>query len=265
MESKQLWMRIKEPIDLYELRNAIYMRGDTPKDFLDDAFWNLSTLGQKSPNDKEMMTRALASVFARTCAFENTFKLGDMGVVNAYCSKFPFDRCTYCHQKIEDGCKCTWYRDRSIKPTRAEPSPEQLQWTFQQFMEHNEIMYGSKNRAVGLQATIDRLGQEINEAKRVLFIDSRSLEVPQQEIRRRIAFEFADIRAWTFSVANVIRLEPQKFEMELESRYAGNCHRCNMRPCMCGCYHLHPRDGVRAAVSSGIPIAETRTLDTHTT
>lgn len=87
---------------------------------------------------------------------------------------------------------------------------------FQQVMEDT---YGARDRARGVPASIAWLTEEVGEL-------AQSLRKGNQADR---AHEFADVLAWTFSLANQAGIDLE----EAVDRYAHGCPKCQDTPCHC--------------------------------
>ncbi len=87
---------------------------------------------------------------------------------------------------------------------------------FQQVM---EATYGHRDRHRGIQASLAWLIEEVGEL-------SQSLRKGDHDDR---AHEFADVLAWTFSLANQAGVD---LEAALQ-RYANGCPKCGTVPCHC--------------------------------
>jgi NTP pyrophosphatase (non-canonical NTP hydrolase) len=87
---------------------------------------------------------------------------------------------------------------------------------FQQIMEDT---YGGRDRARGVSASLAWLTEEVGELAQSL----RKGDSDQQE------HEFADVLAWTFSLANQAGVD---LETAVD-RYAHGCPKCATVPCHC--------------------------------
>ena len=87
---------------------------------------------------------------------------------------------------------------------------------FQQVMENT---YGARDRARGVPASIAWLTEEVGELAQSL---RKGNEADQTH-------EFADVLAWTFSLANQAGID---LEAAVD-RYAHGCPKCEATPCHC--------------------------------
>ncbi|HSR45470.1 MAG TPA: MazG nucleotide pyrophosphohydrolase domain-containing protein [Acidimicrobiia bacterium] len=87
---------------------------------------------------------------------------------------------------------------------------------FQRMMERT---YGDRDRARGIPASVAWLTEEVGELAQSL----RKGDPDQQ------SHEFADVLAWTFSLANQAGID---IEGALD-RYAHGCPKCGSVPCNC--------------------------------
>ena len=82
-----------------------------------------------------------------------------------------------------------------------------------------EALYGSRDRARGVDGTFRWWVEEVGEvAKALRGRDPAALE-----------HELGDALAWLASVANLVEVDLAK----AVSRYAGDCPRCGATPCAC--------------------------------
>ena len=82
-----------------------------------------------------------------------------------------------------------------------------------------EALYGSRDRARGVDGTFRWWVEEVGEvAKALRGHDPAALE-----------HELGDALAWLASVANLVGVDLSK----AVSRYAGDCPRCGATPCAC--------------------------------
>ena len=87
---------------------------------------------------------------------------------------------------------------------------------FQQVMEDT---YGARDRTRGVPASIAWLTEEVGELAQSLRKGNRADQ----------AHEFADVLAWTFSLANQAGIDLE----EAVDRYAHGCPKCQDTPCHC--------------------------------
>lgn len=86
----------------------------------------------------------------------------------------------------------------------------------QRRMEH---LYGERDRARGVEATVAWLAEELGELARAV----RKGGVEEQR------HELGDVLAWLASLANQLGLSLD----EAAARYAGGCPKCGAAPCTC--------------------------------
>jgi len=82
-----------------------------------------------------------------------------------------------------------------------------------------EQTYGDRDRARGIPSTVAWLAEEVGELAQAV----RKGTAEQQ------AHEFADVLAWTVSLANQMGIDLTA----AVSRYAQGCPRCGATPCTC--------------------------------
>jgi NTP pyrophosphatase (non-canonical NTP hydrolase) len=210
--------------ELYGNRNAMYMRGDMRAMFLHNAVRTLSKLIRNKTQNKDILAASLASIFARTAAFADSFV--NLPVIEALCEKYPSMYCAYC---THSPCICEV--DRKQEVTLASVSPAQMAWPVKEWVYHIKVMYGQNNREQGIYFVLVRFTEEMHEAESAhLFDDPSNPKINLTERRQMIAREFADVFAWIFALADILELD---LDRELEHRYGGSCHRCGCRPCNC--------------------------------
>ena len=88
-----------------------------------------------------------------------------------------------------------------------------------EFQETMETTYGVRDRDRGIPASIAWLTEEVGE-----LAQSHRKGNPDQQ-----AHEFADVLAWTFSLANQAGIDLD----EALTRYASGCPKCSGSPCHC--------------------------------
>lgn len=237
-------MTLQEHFDnlkhLYGTRNATYMPdGNTRVLLLGDGVRHLGKLLRKDEKNKEQLGLALASVFARTCAFADIF--ADLSIVQSLSEKYPLEACAYCNTKP---CTCSTARITQITPRQH--NVIQLHWGIEDWSAHMNNLYGENNKKQGVMFAFHRLAEEVLEAQGTQLIDKYNPEMSQILLRFRISCEFADIFAWIFSLSNLLETN---LEIALVYRYGSNCKRCDGRPCRCGPFwiyktHTHPQSQV---------------------
>ena len=88
-----------------------------------------------------------------------------------------------------------------------------------EFQETMETTYGVRDRDRGIAASVAWLTEEIGELAQSLRKGNRDQQ----------AHEFADVLAWTFSLANQAGIDLD----EALTRYASGCPKCGAAPCRC--------------------------------
>ncbi len=101
---------------------------------------------------------------------------------------------------------------------------------------HFDAMYGSNNRQRGLNFAYHRLIEEVLKAQGTQLVDLFDQSLSQLELRQRIAHKFADVIAWTLSVANLLEIN---LEEVIKSYYGTICRRCKKPSCECGPYYRY--------------------------
>ena len=221
-------MNLRETVlslfELYGLRNAMYLRGDMRAMALHNRIRSFCKMIRENKWSKDELSGALASVFARTIAYADSFI--ELPLVESLCEKYPGTNCAYCHSFP---CECKKSREGQIR--LASVSSLQLEWTITDWIKHMEDVYGAKNRERGIDFMLLRLMEEMHEAEDAhLFDGTRNPNITLTVRRQNIAREFADVLAWIFAIAGVLKLDIQK---SVEERYGGKCQRCHKRPCDC--------------------------------
>lgn len=241
MATKTLTDRFGELRELYGYRNAMYMQGSRRADFLNDACLYLQRLIRKGEKDKVVLTKAMASLFARACAYADSFE--NLPIVAALALKYPGNSCAYCKT---NPCVCSKVRtsdqqfntDSSMLgvPGAHSTHPAYMNWSVTDWCTSLERMYGKNNRERGILDARSRLIEEVFEAENAHFNLSGDPRITLVQLRENMSLEFADIFAWIFSICNLLEVD---LDTELEHRYAGNCRHCNKRPCLCGPFTRH--------------------------
>ncbi len=88
-----------------------------------------------------------------------------------------------------------------------------------EFQGHMEELYGPRDRARGVEATVAWLAEEVGEL-------ARSIRKGSAEERLH---ELGDVLAWLASLSNQLGLSLE----EAVSRYSAGCPKCGDRPCSC--------------------------------
>jgi len=89
-----------------------------------------------------------------------------------------------------------------------------------EFQEMMNRLYGSRDRARGLDGTYNWLLEEVAEL-------GLELKGNDQEATEK---EFADVLAWLASLANVMGIDLEKAAL---SKYPNRCPKCKSAPCQC--------------------------------
>jgi NTP pyrophosphatase (non-canonical NTP hydrolase) len=213
--------------------------------FLGLAIRHFFKLIRKGETNKSALEAAVASVLSRECTLAAAFHY--LPVVEAMCEKYPSDHCTYCGSTL---CSCPPIRPAGQKPVLAAVNQEQLNWTISEWVQHFDRKYGKSNRERGIQFALSRLFEEFGEVQEAhyLGIYDRSLNLTQ--LRRSLSLEFADVIAWTLSIAGLLDLN---IEPIFEKRYGGVHKRCGKNPCDCGPFQIYQNDPVERANSITVP------------
>jgi NTP pyrophosphatase (non-canonical NTP hydrolase) len=82
-----------------------------------------------------------------------------------------------------------------------------------------ETIYGARDRARGVPATVAWLAEEVGELAKAVRKGNRDEQL----------HELGDTLAWLASLANQLDLSLD----EAAARYASGCPRCRARPCAC--------------------------------
>jgi NTP pyrophosphatase (non-canonical NTP hydrolase) len=211
----------------------MYMRGDNRLLFLLNAVRVLGKHIRKEVKDKDVLAAAVASVFSRACSYADTFV--NLAVVEALEEKYPREHCAYCKHMP---CECAANRKTEIQCAPVTGSQET--WSIRDWCSHIDKVYGATNRERGIQFALGRLYEEICEAIDTQFLDTNDTSLQLNEVRHRMAHEFADIFAWIFTIALLLEVD---IEPILEERYNKTCHRCKSRPCNCGHFSINYLSG----------------------
>jgi NTP pyrophosphatase (non-canonical NTP hydrolase) len=83
-----------------------------------------------------------------------------------------------------------------------------------------EAIYGERDRARGVPATVAWLAEEVGELAKAVRKGTRAEQL----------HELGDVLAWLASLANQLGLSLD----EALTRYAHGCPRCHQTPCACG-------------------------------
>jgi len=83
-----------------------------------------------------------------------------------------------------------------------------------------EDIYGERDTARGVPGNFQWLMEEIGELARAA----------RKGDRAEIENEFADVLAWTVTIANILGVDCEK---AVESKYGAGCPRCSSIPCSC--------------------------------
>ena len=88
-----------------------------------------------------------------------------------------------------------------------------------QLQERMEAVYGQRDRARGVEATVAWLAEELGELARAV----------RKGDRHEQLHEVGDVLAWLASLANQLGLSLD----DAVARYAGGCPKCGATPCAC--------------------------------
>jgi NTP pyrophosphatase (non-canonical NTP hydrolase) len=88
-----------------------------------------------------------------------------------------------------------------------------------EFQARMEAVYGARDRARGVPATVAWLAEEMGELAKAVRKGGRADQV----------HELGDVLAWLASLANQLGLTLD----EAAARYASGCPRCGATPCSC--------------------------------
>jgi NTP pyrophosphatase (non-canonical NTP hydrolase) len=238
-EAISLQQQIDLIFGLYGLRNATHMRGEARQSFLLSVSLDLAKVVRKPDRTKQAAAAALASAFAAVCAYADSFV--NLDIVAALQQKFPLAHCAYCGKMP---CDCPPIRTTDI--VLAEVTGSQSHWSILDWCAHFENLYGPINRERGIEKALGRYFEEICEVAKAVFVDTHDSRLDCDQVRARIAREFADLFAWIFGIANLVEVNIQYV---IEQRYNGTCGGCGRRPCKCGHASLNllqEQDGGRA-------------------
>ena len=91
--------------------------------------------------------------------------------------------------------------------------------TFGELQQNMEAIYGARDRARGVPATVAWLAEETGELAKAVRKGTRAEQL----------HELGDVFAWLASLANQLDLSLD----EAVGRYANGCPRCGATPCAC--------------------------------
>ena len=183
--------------------------------------------GVRKGASKRDLSAALAEAVARTlCCVES---YGDIPFVEALAAKYPLNHGTYCHKRPGE---CTERRAHHIL---VKPNKVQSSWSLKQWCGSFRATYGKKNKERGAYYCLTRLFGEVAEfvALQMPGADNGS---SSEILERDIAFELADIFAWTIAVANVLDID---LEAAVLKRYGKGCSVCKKAVCACTHFDMH--------------------------
>lgn len=197
--------RLRDLHLLYGKRNALFLRGQALILWVNEGVRRFSKLIRKGETDKQLLGITLAGVFDRIAAYADSFI--HLPIAQSLSEKYPLTCCAYC-RKLP--CICDLNRKTEI--TEYTASAEQLDWDIQRWCEHMSLLYGEVNEKNGLRIAVSRLIEEIQEVGSEQFFASQNSEISSVELenlRKRIALEFADTFAWIFSIAAMLEIDLQ--------------------------------------------------------
>ena len=90
---------------------------------------------------------------------------------------------------------------------------------FAELQQNMEAIYGARDRARGVPATVAWLAEETGELAKAVRKGTRAEQL----------HELGDVFAWLASLANQLDLSLD----EAVGRYAAGCPRCGVTPCVC--------------------------------
>ena len=91
--------------------------------------------------------------------------------------------------------------------------------TLAQLQENMDAIYGARDRARGVPATVAWIAEETGELAKAVRKGTRAEQL----------HELGDVLAWLTSLANQLDLSME----EAVARYADGCPRCGATPCAC--------------------------------
>lgn len=219
---------------LYGRRNRIFFHGLHDRiHFLNVAIGDLQDVVRKERANQSLEV-ALARVVARIfCVAEHFLKLP---FVEAMSLQYPSTGCGYCR---DFPCSCVERRPEPKLDHRSSAPNEQLDWSIGEWCAHLEALYGEKNRAKGIENTLNRLFREISELMSLsMQATSGEIDGSLDEIEWEFASELSQALAWTIAIANLFQ------DVDLESaileRYGSGCSHCHANPCECVAFRLAP-------------------------
>jgi NTP pyrophosphatase (non-canonical NTP hydrolase) len=96
-----------------------------------------------------------------------------------------------------------------------------------EFQRKIEEIYFERDRARGLAGTHMWFCEEVGELTRAL---RRGKVGPDQDAKKELEGEFADVLAWLATLASIAGVD---LEGAATAKYAGGCPRCSAAPCRC--------------------------------
>jgi NTP pyrophosphatase (non-canonical NTP hydrolase) len=218
---------------LYGRRNRMYLpnlRGRV--DILMIAVGDLQKAVRKEMG-KVTCEKALARCVSRTFCIVEHFR--ELPFVEVVSRKYPSGHCSYCGNLP---CDCTERRNASKPAENADPA--QLQWSLGEWQQHFARAYGEKNRARGLENTINRLFKEVSEVLS-LYMEIKEMHTDDslEDAERKFASELSDVFAWTIAAAAILEID---LENAVLLRYGDGCIACKTRfPCTCTHFDVRPK------------------------
>ncbi len=216
---------------LFGMRNAMFLNGLSMRiDMLGMSVSDLQDAIRRAPDPvvfQIAFARTVSRIFCITGHFGDDFPLARI-----MSEKYPAEGCGYCRAIP---CTCGTHRQEH---EALPPDPAQLNWTLRDWCVHINMMYGEKNRAKGIENTLNRLFREVEEVRSVYYCVPRKGWTPEQAIRE-FALEIADALAWTITCAYLLGVDPENAVLD---RYKDGCTSCNTVPCSCGPFTLEQID-----------------------
>lgn len=91
--------------------------------------------------------------------------------------------------------------------------------TLDEFQQKIDAIYGTRDRARGVDGTFRWLVEEVGELARAV----------RDGDQKRLEEEFSDVLAWTVSLASLCGVDASR----AASRYSAGCPKCGSTPCVC--------------------------------
>jgi len=214
---------------LFGLRNSAFLHSLKNRiSFLGTSITDLQRAFRKEAS-KDDIGLALARIVSRIFCIAEFYR-GHMSLPTAMAKKYPAQRCSYCNMYP---CTC------DISAGREEPTTtvgdviktnHQLEiWSLQDWQKHFDDVYGRRNRTQNIEQLLAHLLEEKQELDNALtLIPSSALTA--EGVIESIAFELADVLAWTCAIATQMGINLHEVLM---ARYYPTCPSCQTAPCAC--------------------------------